>query len=380
MRLPRLGLRLDHVRDLGVKELRSLVRERFLLVLILIAFTVSVVAGTRASPETLRHTPIAIVDEDRSPLSARLAGAFLPPYFQPPQLVEAAAMERRLELGQASFGLDIPPRFERDVQAGRQPALQLNVDATRIGQAFSGSAYVQAIVQREVRAFLGRDQAPPPPPVQLVSRARFNPGLSKVWFGSIMQVINQVTMLSLVLSGAALVRERDRGTLEHLLAMPVTPLEIMLAKAWSMGLVVLVAAALSLLLVVQGVLQVPIAGSLPLFLLGTAVHLYATTAMGMLIATLARSMAQFGLLLLMVLLPLQMLSGSITPRESMPGWVQLMMLLAPNTHYVMLGQGILYRGAGLAILWPEFLILLLIGSLFLLLALARFRRSVGGLS
>jgi ABC-2 type transport system permease protein len=154
----------------------------------------------------------------------------------------------------------------------------------------------------------------------------------------------------------------------------------MLAKAWSMGLVVLVAAALSLLLVVQGVLQVPIAGSLPLFLLGTAVHLYATTSMGMLIATLARSMAQFGLLLLMVLLPLQMLSGSITPRESMPGWVQLMMLLAPNTHYVMLGQGILYRGAGMAILWPEFLILLLIGSLFFLLALARFRRSVGSLS
>ncbi|MCP9928803.1 ABC transporter permease [Cyanobium sp. CH-040] len=372
-------MRLAHVRDLGLKELRSLLRERFLLVLILIAFTVSVVAGTRASPETLRHTPIAIVDEDRSPLSMRIAGAFLPPYFQAPQLVDAAGMERRLELGQDTFGLDIPPQFQRDVLAGRQPVVQLNVDATRIGQAFSGSTYVQAIVQREVRRFLGGEQDPPAAAVQLVSRARFNPGLSKVWFGSIMQVINQVTMLSLVLSGAALVRERDRGTLEHLLAMPVTPLEIMLAKAWSMGLVVLLAAAGSLVVVVQGVLQVPLAGSLPLFLLGTGVHLFATTSMGILIATLARSMPQFGLLLLMVLLPLQMLSGSITPRESMPAWVQLLMLLAPNTHYVMLGQGILYRGAGLATLWPEFLILLSIGSLFFLIALARFRRSVGSL-
>lgn len=372
-------MRLDHVRDLGIKELLSLLRERFLLVLIVFAFSVSVVAGTRASPETLRHTPIAIVDEDGSPLAAQIAAAFLPPYFQPPQILDAAQMERRLELGQASFGLRIPPHFERDVLAGRRPALQLDVDATRIGQAFSGSGYVQAIVQRQVRVFLGRDQAPLPEPVTLAIRSRFNPQLSKVWFGSIMQVINQVTMLSLILSGAALVRERDRGTLEHLLAMPITPIEIMLAKAWSMGLVVLVAATASLLVVVRGVLQVPVAGSLPLFLLSTAAHLFATTAMGILIATLSRSMAQFGLLLLMVLLPLQMLSGSITPRESMPAWVQLLMLLAPNTHYVMLSQGILYRGAGLNTLWPELLILLLIGSLFFALASACFRRSVGSL-
>lgn len=372
-----LRLRWSHVRDLGVKELRSLLQERFLLGLILFAFSVSVIAGTRASPETLRNTPIAIVDEDRSPLSQRISEAFLPPYFQAPQLVQSSQMERRLELGQDTFGLDLPPQFERDVLAGRRPAVQLNVDATRIGQAYSGSGYVQAIVQRQVQAFLNREQQPAPEPVELVSRARFNPELSKVWFGSIMQVINQVTMLSLILSGAALVRERDRGTLAHLLAMPVTPLEIMLAKAWSMGLVVLVAAALSLLVIVQGVLQVPIAGSLPLFLLGTAVHLFATTAMGMLIATLSRSMAQFGLLLLMVLLPLQMLSGSITPRESMPTWVQLLMLLAPNTHYVMLSQGILYRGAGMETLWPEFTILLLIGAIFLGLALSRFRQSIG---
>lgn len=375
-----LRLRWSHVRDLGVKELRSLLQERFLLVLILIAFTVSVVAGTKASPETLRNTPIAIVDEDGSPLSRRIGEAFLPPYFQAPLRVERAEIERRLELGQDTFALDLPPHFERDVLAGRDPAVQLNVDATRIGQAYSGSGYVQAIVQRQVQAFLSRERQPvPPEPVELIARARFNPELSKVWFGSIMQVINQVTMLSLILSGAALVRERDRGTLEHLLAMPVTPLEIMLAKAWSMGLVVLVAAALSLLVIVQGVLQVPIAGSLPLFLLGTAVHLFATTSLGMLIATVSRSMQQFGLLLLMVLLPLQMLSGSITPRESMPTWVQLLMLLAPNTHYVILSQGILYRGAGLAMLWPEFMILLIIGALLLSLALLRFRRSIGTL-
>jgi ABC-2 type transport system permease protein len=378
-----LRLRWDHVRDLGVKELWSLARDPFLLGLILFAFTVSVYAGTKVSPETLQHTPIAIVDEDRSQLSSRLRDAFLPPYFQAPRLVDADAMERRLDAGLDTFALRIPPRFQRDLLAGRQPVLQLQVDATRMGQAFSGAGYVQRIVQDEVRRFGGApsEGAPsengPSEPVELVIRARFNPELSRVWFGSIMQVINQVTLLSLLLTGAALIRERERGTLEHLLVMPVTPLEIMLAKVWSMGLVVLVAATASLQLVVRGLLQVPIAGSLPLFLAGTALHLFATTSLGILLGTLARSMPRFGLTLLMVVLPLQMLSGSITPRESMPVWVQLAMLVAPNTHYVILGQGVLYRSAGLATVWPQFLWLALIGSTFFGISLARFRRTLG---
>lgn len=375
MGVPRL--RWDHVRDLGVKELWSLARDPFLVALILFAFTVSVYAGTRVSPETLQRTPIAVVDEDRSQLSSRLREAFLPPYFQAPRLVDPAEMERRLDTGLDTFALTIPPRFQADLLAGRQPALQLQVDATRMGQAFSGSGYVQRILQQEVGRFLvERGQRAPPEPVDLVIRARFNPELSRVWFGSIMQVINQVTLLSLLLSGAALIRERERGTLEHLLVLPVTPLEIMLAKAWSMALVVLLAATTSLLVVVQGALQVPIAGSLPLFLAATALHLFATTAMGIFLGTVTGTMPRFGLTLLMLVLPLQMLSGSITPRESMPGWVQLLMLAAPNTHYVKLGQGILYRSSGLATLWPQFLWLALIGSVFFGISLARFRRSL----
>jgi len=373
-------LRWDHVRDLGVKELWSLASDRFLVGLILFAFTVSVFAGTRVSPETLLHTPIAIVDDDRSQLSERLRDAFLPPYFQAPRLVSPEEMDRRLDGGLDSFALSIPPHFEGDLLAGRRPALQLQVDATRMGQALSGSGYVQRIVLQEVSDHLSeRGAAPPsrPPPVDLVVRARFNPELSRVWFGSIMQVINQVTLLSLLLSGAALLRERERGTLEHLLVMPVTPLEIMLAKVWATGLVVLLAATASLLLVVRGLLQVPIAGSLPLFLAGTALHLFATTSMGIFLGTVTRSMPRFGLTLLMVVLPLQMLSGSITPRESMPGWVQVLMLAAPNTHYVMLGQGILYRSAGFATLWPQFLWLALIGGSFFGISLARFRRTLG---
>ena len=191
-----------------------------------------------------------------------------------------------------------------------------------------------------------------------------------------MQIINNVTMLSIILTGAALIREREHGTIEHLLVMPVTPTQIMLAKVWSMGAVVLLAAGISLHLVVRGLLQVPVEGSIPLFMAGAALCLFATTAMGIFLATIARSMPQFGLLMVLILLPLQLLSGSMTPRESMPELVQSVMLLAPTTHFVELGQAILYRGAGLDVVWQPFLALAAIGSALFALSLARFRKTI----
>jgi ABC-2 type transport system permease protein len=158
--------------------------------------------------------------------------------------------------------------------------------------------------------------------------------------------------------------------------MPVTPSEIMLAKVWSMGAVVLLAAGLSLVLIVQGLLHVPIEGSVSLFLVGTALHLFATTSLGIFMATQANSMPQFGILAVLVMMALQLLSGNATPRESMPDFIQTLMLIAPTTHFVAIGQAILFRGAGFAVVWPSFVELLLIGGTFLFIALNRFRRSV----
>ena len=369
-------MRLSHVLNLGIKELRSLWRDPIMLFLILYVFTFSVYTRATAMPETLNKAPIAIVDEDRSPLSTRIVSAFYPPHFLLPRLIDAAEMDARMDAGFDTFALDIPPEFQRDVLAGRSPVIQLNVDATRMSQAFTGSGYVQTIVNDEVQAFVRGHPHSPDLPVDLALRARFNPELNKSWFAAIMSIINEVTMLSIVLTGAALIREREHGTVEHLLVMPVTPLEIMFSKVWSMGLVVLGAATASLLFVVQAGLGVPLHGSVPLFVAGAAVHLFATTSMGIFLGTVARSMPQFGLLLMLVLLPLQMLSGASTPRESMPEIVQLVMLGAPNTHFVMLAQGILYRGAGFGVVWPQFLTLAAIGTILFALALARFRRAL----
>ncbi|SDD61670.1 ABC transporter permease [Belnapia rosea] len=373
----RLPATLANALHLGVKELRSLLRDPIMLVLIGHAFTLAIYTGAAAMPSAVNRATIAIVDEDRSPLSARIAAAFYPPTFLPPVMITQAQMDARMDAGLDTFALDIPPNFQRDLLAGRNPAIQLNVDATRMTQAFSGSGYVQTMVMQEVQAFAQRYRGGEVPPVDLVLRARFNPQLEKSWFGAIIQLINNITMLSIVLTGAALIREREHGTIEHLLVMPVTPFEIMIGKIWAMGLVVFAAATASLFLVVQGLLAVPVGGSVPLFLAGAALHLLATTSLGIVLGTVTRSMPQFGLLLILILLPLMMLSGGMTPFESMPAGVQWVMQLAPTTHFVALAQAILYRGAGLPVVWPQFAALLAIAAALFAFALLRFRRMIG---
>lgn len=368
--------RLANILHLGIKELRSLQHDLALVLLILWAFSMGVYSAATSMPESLHNAAIAVVDEDQSQLSERLIQAFQEPYFRTPERIDLSEMDRGMDAGRYTFTLNIPPNFQRDVLAGRSPAIQLNVDATQVSMAFTGAGYIQNIGASEVAEFVRRYRGELQQPAELTLRIQFNPNLTRAWFGSVMEVINQITMLSIILTGAALIREREHGTVEHLLVMPVTPLEIMLAKVWSMGLVVLAAAALSLLLVVQGWLQVPIEGSIALFLTGAALHLFATTSMGIFFGTVARSMPQLGLLIILVLLPLQILSGGTTPRESMPELVQQIMLAAPTTHFVALAQAILYRGAGLPIVWPYMLAIAGIGALFFVAALSRFRNTL----
>jgi ABC-2 type transport system permease protein len=213
-------------------------------------------------------------------------------------------------------------------------------------------------------------------PVDLALRMRFNPTANRSWFGAVVELINQVTLLSIVLTGAALIREREHGTIEHLLAMPVTPFEIMASKIWAMALVVVVATTIALFAVVRGMLGVPIQGSIALFVAGAVANLFSTTALGIVLATLARSMPQFALLSMLVIMPLEILSGGTTPRESMPQFVQDIMLVAPTTHFVMLAEAILFRGAGFGVVWPQFLALGVIGVALVSFALMRFRKAI----
>jgi ABC-2 type transport system permease protein len=201
--------------------------------------------------------------------------------------------------------------------------------------------------------------------------------LKSSWFTSVMQVINNLTMITVILTGAALIREREQGTVEHLLVMPVVPVEIMLSKILANGLVILAAAGLSLLLVVQWWLQVPTAGSTLLFLGGSCFYIVTVGALGILLGTIASTMGQFGLLSIPVLLVMMLLSGGTTPMESMPVWLQyLVKVISPTPHFVLFAEDVLYRGADVSIVWLEIVATAIIGSVYFAIALYRFRRVI----
>ncbi|WP_374341792.1 ABC transporter permease [Methyloversatilis sp.] len=361
---------------LGLKELMSLWNDKVLLIMIVWAFSGGIYSAATATSQELHNAPIGIVDEDRSVLSERIAGAFYGPYFRPPETITEAQGDAGLDAGLYTFVMVVPPDFERDVLAGAQPSIQVNIDAMRVSQAFIGANYIQNIVLGEVGEFVQHRRSETVAPITLAPTILFNPNMSSSWFGSVMEIINNVTMLSVILTGAALIREREHGTLEHLLVMPLGAFEIMLAKVWSMALVVWVAVLLSLYFVVGRALAVPIAGSIPLFMAGTLVQLLATTSLGIFIGTLSRNMPQLGLMMILVILPLELLSGGMTPRESMPQAVQAIMQFAPTTHFVSLAQAVLYRGAGLDVVWPSLLAMAAIAAAFFTASLLMFRRSI----
>ncbi len=367
---------LTNIFRLGIKELRSLWADKVLLLLIIWVFTGAIYAAAVGVSQEIRNAPVAVVDEDHSPLSQRLIGALVPPYFNAPELVTMQQMDAEMDYGRYSFGVVIPVGFQRDFKAGRRPAIQLNIDATQMSQSFIGAAYIQNIFSGELTEYITGKRDTAEAPINLVTRMRFNPNLIGFWFGGVMEVISNITILTIILVGAAFIREREHGTLEHLLVMPVTPFQIMMSKIWANGLVVLIGASISLTVVIQEILKVPIAGSIPLFLFGAALYMFSAASIGIFLGTLARSMPQLGLLVILTILPLQLLSGGVTPRESMPELVQWIMLGAPTTYFVKLAQAVLYRGAGIDIIWPNFLAITVIGLVFFLAAMARFRRSV----
>ena len=368
--------RISNIWHLGIKELRSLAHDVVLLGFVVFAFSYAIYSLATGISFELRNASIAIVDEDHSHLSENIVAALLPPQFKPPEQIAFSETDRRLDNGDDTFVLNIPPKFQADVSAGRSPTIQVNADATAILQAGIGVGYIEQIVTAEVDKFYyGTDMLPDPPVAQRL-RIAFNENLESSWFMGVAWLINIVTMLAIVLSGAAVIREREHGTLDHLLVMPLSPLEIAMAKVWANGLVIMIATGLSLMIIVRGVLGLPAAGSLVLFMTSVMLYLFFATAMGILLGTVARSMPQFGLLFILVVLPMVILSGGYTPLESMPQSLQIVMEAVPSTHFVKIAQAILFRSAGLDVIWPNLAVIVGVGGLFFVVALSRFRDSI----
>ena len=361
---------------LGIKEIRSLFSDKVMLVFVIYAFTFAIYVQATGTSNEVNNASIAFVDEDVSALSKELCNAFYPPRFQVPKKIDASEVEDSMDRGLFMFVVAIPPRFEEDLRFGRNPEVQINIDATAMQQAGIGTSYIKNIISKRISNFLKRTDEEDSPPVQLIIRKLFNPNGTASWFLSVVAIINQISLLTIVLTGAAVIREREHGTLEHLLVMPLSAFEIAMAKVWANGLAILVATGISLFFVVEMALKVPFAGSHLLWFFGVILYLFFATALGIFLGTISRSMAQFSLLNILVILVLMLLSGGSTPVESQPGWLQNLTFFLPSRHFVSFSQVIIYRGGGLSAVWPQFLMVSATGLGFFMYSLALFRKSI----
>ncbi len=376
-RLPKLRLHSTNIYRLTIKELRSIRSDPIMLLLVVYTFTFAIYAAATGVSTEATNLSIGIVDEDHSDLSRRIADGFTPPTFQPAVQIAATEIDAGMDSQRFLFVVEIPPKFESDILEGREPEVQINVDATAVAYAFNGKTYIQNVIINYVTEFITGREGLMGAPVKMVTRVQFNPNMKSSWFTAVMQIINNLTMITVILTGAALIREREQGTVEHLLVMPVVPTEIMVSKILANGSVILAAAALSLHFVVQWWLQVPIVGSVLLFFGGACFYVFTVAALGILLGTIASTMGQLGLLSIPVLLVMMLLSGGTTPMESMPVWLQyLVKVISPTPHFVLFAEDVLYRGADFSIVWTEILATTVIGAVYFGIALYRFKRVI----
>jgi ABC-2 type transport system permease protein len=368
--------KLSNIFWLGLKEIRSLMSDVVMVIFVIYAFTLAIYTQATGTSSEVNNASIAFVDEDHSALSKQLFNAFYPPRFKFPDLIREDESQDLMDRDRYMFVVVIPPRFENDLREGRDPAVQVDIDATAMQQAGIGAGYIRNIITDRVHSYLNRTEEARSPPIELVVRKLFNPNSTSSWFKSVVAIINQITLLTVVLTGAAVIREREHGTLEHLLVMPLSSFEIAMAKIWANALVILVATAASMVLVVRLVLQVPFAGSMTLWFVGVLLYLFFATALGIFLGTISRSMAQFALLIVLVILVLMLLSGGSTPVESQPAWLQYLTYLLPARHFVSFSQVIVYRGGGLSAVWLQFLMVAAVGLGFFVYSLGLFRKSI----
>ncbi len=363
------------------KEYMQFFRDRALIYIVLYVFTIEIyVAGTGFNIE-VHNYPTAVYDRDNTQVSVQLAEKFRLPHFRVTRLIYSdREMEALLNDGAVSLVLVIPQGFGRRLVDNRAAEVQAVTDGTLSNTALLALGYAALIAEDYAQEFGkagGREAAGPAPRVTLKPRVAFNPNLQAPWFAGLMELFSVITLVSILLPAAAMVREKEYGTIEQLLVTPARPVEIMLAKVISMASIILAASFLSIFLVIYPVLQLPWRGDLGLFFAATALYVFCATGFGMVIATICRNLPQTILFILMIISPVLFLSGSWTPLEAMHPSMRVITYLSPLKYYLNIGYNILLKGAGVEALWPDFVGLATLGSLLFVFCALRFRQHFG---
>jgi ABC-2 type transport system permease protein len=365
---------LINVYYLCLKEFRGVLSDRILLGLVVFAFTIGVISATKGAKVDISDASVGIIDFDHSQLSERFRDALLPKLFRHPIIVDPEDGISLLNSGNIIFLVEIPAHFESNLLAGRQPAIQIQSDATAMLQAALGSIYIRQIIFDACSDFLKVKENDQSLYFKTIFRNMYNQNVESAWFISTMQVVTNITVITIVIVGSAFIRERERGTLEHLLVMPLNASEIVASKLIANGIVVFLCACISLYFVVHLWLAVPLFGSFILYALILAAYIISVGSMGLLIATFAPSLPQFALLVVPVYTVAFLLSGAATPVQSMPYLIQILANELPTTKFVKITSTIILQGYGFEQIKFDLLYILIFSVCAIAVSLLRFKK------
>ena len=365
------------------KELAQIVRDLPLVTILLWAFTAAIyTAGQGRATETM-NVATAVYDLSQSPASREYLSHLQLPYFKTvAYLHRESDVTAWLDDGKAALVVVIPPDFQRDIDGAGQAHIQVLTDGAVAMQATVSVAYIAAISAkylghraRAARGAVGATLARGPALDERL-RVKFNPNMLSSWFAALLELLNMCTMVSLLLTAANLVREKEHGTVERLLVSPARPVEIFSPKIYPTVVLVLILSAVSFLLVLVPAFGLPIRGSLVLFYSVTALYVFAMASMGIAIALVARNMAQGVMLMILILQPMIFLSGAWNPPESMSPWLQGISLLSPLRYYIDFAFGVILKGNGLSVLVWDVVGIAVLGAILFTFSLLWFERSL----
>ncbi len=362
-----------------VKEFSQLFHDRPILFILVFAFTGIIYLAGHAISMDIKNYPVVVHDLSQSKDSRELISHLRSPYFKVVRYVyNDRQTVKALDSGKASLAVIIPPEFARNLRQNKAD-FQVISDGTLTMSAAIANAYIANILnaynlsilkERGVFKVATLKQLPQ---VDARVRVAYNPNFTHSWFSSLLELFNMITMISTLLTAAAMVREKEHGTLEQLMITPLRPVELFIAKIVPTVVMVSLFSLISLLGVINGIYGTPLRGNFLFFYIVSAVYIFIMSGLGLTIAIFARNIAQATLMMLLIIFPMMFLSGSFTPPESMSTWMRYASLLSPMRYYIDFGFQVLFKGNGFIYVWHDIAGIMIFGIIIFGISLRYFK-------
>ncbi len=374
---------LERARAILIKEFKQIFRDPRMRTIIFISPLLQIILFGYAANKDITYVPTAIYDRDNTYESRELLRRFtFSKYFVPERYIFSDQEENAvLDKGSVSVVIRIDRGFGRNINSGKDAAIQLAFDGTDSNTAMIVMGYANTIVGKYQYDLLNKEAGytgvvKDIPSVDLRDRAWFNGNLISRNYYLPGVIASIVTMMSLLLTAMAIVKEKEIGTMEQLTVSPLKPIELIIGKLLPFGVIAIMQAVLITSL---GVLwfHIPLRGSLVLLLFSTCIYLFTTLGIGLFISTISSTQQEAMMSFFLFYIPTFLLSGFAYPIGNMPQAIQWLTFINPLRYYLVVIRGIFLKGVGLDILWVQFLPLLVMGIIVLSLSAAKFRKSLG---